>query len=63
MDDIDYIELQRRYGGLFIARRGMDVIASAETYDELSDMLDGMTIDWTEVAIEFVPRSDVVYVY
>jgi len=37
---VKYASLQRRYGGRYVARRGADVVADADTYDALSDQLD-----------------------
>jgi hypothetical protein len=45
MADIDYVQLQRQYGGRYIARRDGEIVASAESYDALSDHLDGMAVE------------------
>jgi hypothetical protein len=60
MADIDYVQIQRQYGGCYIARRDGGIIASAEAYDALSDHLDGMNVDWDKIIIEYIePVSSV----
>jgi hypothetical protein len=63
MTDLDYAQLQKHYGGRYIARRDADVVASAETYDELSDQLDEMTVAWERLVIEYVEPVSSVRVY
>ena len=63
MTDVDYMELQRRYGGLYIARRAGEVVASAETYDELSERLERAGVNWGELLLEYVEPATVVGVY
>ena len=63
MPDISYSELQRRHGGRYVAQRDGTVVASAETYDELSRQLDGAGTNWSELTIEYVEPIDVVCVY
>jgi Family of unknown function (DUF5678) len=59
----DYNDLQQRFGGRFIARRGNDVIASAETYDELLDTLLRMAVERAGLIVEYVYPSDRVHVF
>lgn len=63
MIDIDDGELRRRYGGCYVATRGGEVVASAPTYDQLSDQLELMAPDWSRLIIEYVEPFDVVRVY
>src|SRR5262245_17559415 len=42
MADVDYTELQQRYGGQYIARREGEIVASAETYETLSDLVEAL---------------------
>ena len=63
MADIDYVQLQQQYGGCYIARRDGEVVASAETYDALSDQLDGMPVAWEQLVIEYVEPIASVRVY
>jgi hypothetical protein len=63
MAELDYAELQQRYGGRYVAQRDGRVIASAETYDELSEQLDGMGTKWEDLVIEYVEPHDIISVY
>lgn len=63
MADVDYAELQRRYGGHFVARRAAEVVASAESYDELSEQLAQLGTSWQGLIIEYVEPIHVVCVY
>jgi hypothetical protein len=49
--------------GRYIARRGGDVIATAATYDELSDQLDQAAVPWSDLLIEYVGPTDRIHVY
>ena len=61
--DAEYAELQRRYGGQCMARRGAEVIARSESFDELMDVL--LTTDgpWDDIIIQYIDPPDVVSVY
>ena len=61
MVDVDYAQLQ--YGGRYVARRGSEVIASAEAYDALVDELESREIDWSDLIIEYIEPADTVCVY
>ena len=63
MSETDYTTLQRRYGGHYVAQHDGKVIASAETYDELSHRLDEAGMDWSELLIEYVELVDAICVY
>lgn len=63
VSEINYLELQRRYGGRYIARRDGEVIASAPTFDELADLLEQRGTPWGQLIIEFIERADTVGVY
>ncbi len=52
MADVDYAQLQEQYGGRYVVRRGEEVLASAETYDELSASLEKAAVAWEELIIE-----------
>ncbi len=61
--DAEYAALQRRYGGQRVARRGAEVVVSAESFDELIDAFRSLDIDWTDVIVEYIDPPDVVSVY
>ena len=59
----DYFQLQMQYGGQFVAHRDGEVVASAETYDELSDELERLAVDWSTLIIEYVESVEELHVY
>lgn len=63
MTEVNYTELQRRYGGCYVARRDAEVVASAETYDELCQQLESAAVDWDNLVIEYIEPLGVVCVY
>jgi hypothetical protein len=63
MTEVDYASLQERYGGRYVARHNGEVIASAETYNELSDQLEEAAVQWAELIIEYVEPRDSIRVY
>lgn len=63
MAETDYAWLQQQYGGRYVAQRDGEVVASAETYDELSDQLEGAAMEWGELIIEYVEPAHIVCVY
>ena len=52
MAEVDYTQLQEEYGGQYVARRSGEMIASADTYDDLSIQLDNMAEEWNDIIIE-----------
>lgn len=63
MSDLDYAKLQRRYGGRYVARRDGEVVADAETYDQLSARLEAAALRWSDLVIEYVEPVGIVGVY
>ena len=63
MGEPDYIQLQMQYGGRLVAHRDGEVLASAETHDELSDELERMAVDWSTLIVEYVESIDELHVY
>jgi polysaccharide deacetylase 2 family uncharacterized protein YibQ len=63
MAEVNYAQLQQQYGGRYVARRNGEVIASAQTYDELCDQLEKATVNWDELIIEYVEPAHIVCVY
>lgn len=61
--DEEYRDLQRRFGGQYVVRRGADVIFHAGSYDEVHERLSDPSIDWEQVIIEYVEPADRVRVY
>ena len=56
--------LREQLAGHYVAWRDGEVVIQAETSDELYDRLDQMPIeDQARVVIEYIRRTDVVYIY
>ncbi len=58
---VDADELRERFGGKHVARRGDEVLASADTMGELFALLKDRGIDSTDVVVEFVRPKGVTY--
>jgi hypothetical protein len=63
MAEIDYPQLQQQYGGRYIARRDSEVLASADTYDALSDALERFAGTDEPLIIEYVEPIGTLRVY
>jgi len=63
MAEVNYASLQRQYGGRYVALQGDEVIADADTYDELADRLNKAKVDWDNLIIEYVEPANIVCVY
>jgi hypothetical protein len=56
-------DLQHRYPGQSIARRGTRVIASAPSYRELCERLDELREPWDGLIFEWFDPPDIVAIY
>jgi hypothetical protein len=63
MAEVDYTQLQQRYGGQYIARRAGNVLVSAGTYDAQSDMIEALPEGGEDLIIEYVEPVGSVRVY
>jgi len=63
MTEPDYAQLQARYGGQFVAHRQGQVLAHAQTYEELEHQLEVLDLQDQEIIIEYIERPDCAYVY
>jgi hypothetical protein len=61
--DEEYWDLQRRYGGQCVVRKGAQVLVSADTFDELMDAALTMELNWDELVIGYIEPVDSVSVY
>jgi hypothetical protein len=59
----DRLRQKKEYAGRYVAWLDDRVILSAETDDELCELLDRMPIDDSRVSIEYVEPIDVIRVY
>lgn len=63
MAELDYTQLQARYGGQFVAHRRGQILASASTYEALQRQLEALDIQDEEIVIEYIEHPDRAYVY
>jgi hypothetical protein len=63
MEEMDRAELQRLFGGRFVAHTGQEVVASAATYPELANILSRVGIDRSTLIIEYIEPADVLSIY
>ncbi len=63
MAERDDPEFRRRYGGRYVATRDGDVIASDDSYEQLSEYLERTIVEWQGVAVAYVDPFDVIRVY
>ena len=63
MPELDYAQLQARYGGQFVAHRQGQVLAHAPIYEELQHQLEALDVQDQEIIIEYIERPDCAYVY
>ncbi len=64
MAELDYVQIQARYGGQFIAYRNSQILASAPTYEALQNQLEALEVHNDEdLIIEYVERPNCAYVY
>lgn len=63
MPEVDDVQLHQRYAGCYVARRDGEVVASAESYDALTEQLQKMRPKWDELLIEYVEPADTISVY
>jgi len=63
MTELEYAQLQARYGGQFVAHRQGQVLAYAHTYEELQRQLEALDVQDQEIIIEYIERPDCAYVY
>jgi hypothetical protein len=58
----DHVPAWDPNAGRYIARRGDEIIATAATYDELSDKLDQAAVPWADLLIEYVGPTDRIHI-
>ena len=57
-------DLREKLAGHYVAWRNGEVVIQAETSDELYDQLNQMPRnDQADIVVEYVRRTDVVYIY
>ena len=62
MDESKLYAQRVRFAGSYVAWRDDAVVVSAATYDELCDRLNQLPIDQRTLIIEYLRRTDVIYI-
>ena len=62
-EPVGYLRLQREHGGRYVALRGGEVIASATTYEALSEQVRQADARGDEIVIEYVESPDLASAY
>ena len=60
---VSYGNLQRRYGGKFIARQDGKVLASGTTYRQLLRALSKRRLNRQQLIVGYVPPKDAICIY
>ncbi len=63
MRQLDYAELQEKYGDKYMATRDTEVVASAETLGELAQILAERNVDDGSVVFRYVRPKDEACAY
>ena len=59
----NYSKLQKEYGEKYIAVKGNEVVASAKSFEELVEEINGIGLHIQDVIIEFIPSEGVIILY
>lgn len=60
---VSYANLQRRYGGKFIARQNGKVLASGTTYRQLLRAISKRRLNRQRLIVGYVPPKDAICIY
>ena len=60
---VSYADLQRRYGGKFIAREDSKVLASGATYRQLLQAISKHRLNRQRLIVGYVPPKDAICIY
>ena len=60
---VSYANLQRRYGGRFIARKNSKVLASGVTYAQLLRAIHKHRLNRQHVIVGYVPPQSAICIY
>ncbi len=55
--------LQKKFGGKFIAIGDKEVIANADTFDDVRKILDVQKLNFGKTIIQFIPREGEIILY
>ncbi|MBI2047031.1 hypothetical protein HYT26_02615 [Candidatus Pacearchaeota archaeon] len=55
--------LQKKFGGRFIAIENKEVVANADTFDDIRRMLDVQKLNFSKIIVQFIPREGEIILY
>jgi len=55
--------LQKKFGGKFIAIGDKEVIANADTFEDVRRILDAQKLNFSKTIIQFIPREGEIILY
>lgn len=55
--------LQKEFGGKFIAIENKEVVANADTFDDIRKMLDAQKLNFGKTIVQFIPREGEIILY
>lgn len=55
--------LQKKFGGRFVAIKETDVLASAESFQEVIKQVSSINVNQNEVIIQFIPAEGEIILY
>ena len=55
--------LQKKFGGKFIAIGDREVVANADTFDDVKKILDAQKLNFIKTIVQFIPREGEIILY
>ena len=55
--------LQEKFGGKFIAIENKEVVANADTFDDVRRILDAQKLNFSKTIVQFIPREGEIILY
>ncbi|MBU3907550.1 MAG: hypothetical protein KKA64_04855 [Nanoarchaeota archaeon] len=60
---VNFKGLQKEFGGRFIAIRDKEVIADADTFNDVKKILDAQKLNFSKTIVQFIPREGEIILY
>jgi len=52
--------LQKEFGGRFIAIGNKEVLANADTFEDIKKILDAQKLNFSKIIVQFIPEREVI---
>ena len=59
----NFKKLQKKFGGKFIAIEDKEVVANADTFDDIKKILDVQKLNFSKTIVQFIPREGEIILY